>query len=176
MIRPHKTHVSWSALVWHKAAIQRHATTSWLFVLNRNPTLDRLHSWNPDTLTTCLLCGSDSESRDHLFFDCAFSAEVWLLINCRLNLHTAPNSWNATLTWLPTAHIDRYVRLALLQAWQSAIYGIWFERNTRMHSGLTQSPAVVARKALRIVIDKCFALRFLGSALGFLLLQIWHPL
>ncbi|CAN6823545.1 unnamed protein product, partial [Brassica oleracea var. botrytis] len=91
------------------------------------------------------------------------------------NLHTAPNSWNATLTWLPTAHSDRYVRFALLQGWQSAIYGIWFERNTRFHSGLTHSLDVVTRNSLRIVIDKCYAMCSLGSALGSLLLQIWHP-
>ena len=175
VIRPHKPLVSWSTLVWHKAAIPRHATTAWLFVLNRNPTLDRLQSWNPDNLTTCLLCGSGLESRNHLFFDCASSVVVWLLITRRLNLHTAPYSWNATLTWLPTAHSDRYVRVALLQGWQAAIYGIWFERNTRFHTGLTHSPDVVARNSLRIVIDKCYAMCSLGSALGSLLLQIWHP-
>lgn len=137
--------------------------------------MDRLHSWNPDTLTTCLLCGSGLESRGHLFFYCAYLAEVWLLINRRLKFHTAPNSWNAILTWLPTAYNDRYVRLALLQDWQSVIYGIWFERNTYMHSGLTHSPEVVSRNALRIVINKCYVLCCLGSALDFLLKQIWHP-
>ncbi|CAN7048253.1 unnamed protein product, partial [Brassica oleracea var. botrytis] len=40
------------------AAIPRHATTSWLFILNRNPTLDRLSSWGIDIERTCLLCGT----------------------------------------------------------------------------------------------------------------------
>lgn len=47
--------------------IPQHATTTSLFVLNRNPTLDRLANWNADTLTTCLLCGVANESREHLF-------------------------------------------------------------------------------------------------------------
>ncbi|CAA0359938.1 unnamed protein product [Arabidopsis thaliana] len=48
---------SWVPLVWHKAVIPRHAITSWLFILNRNPTLDRLSTWGFDIELDCLLCG-----------------------------------------------------------------------------------------------------------------------
>lgn len=41
-IRPTRPSVPWSSLVWHKVAIPKDATNTWLFILNRNPTLDRL--------------------------------------------------------------------------------------------------------------------------------------
>ncbi|KAF3495158.1 hypothetical protein DY000_02053872, partial [Brassica cretica] len=75
VISPHKPAVSWAQLVWHKAMIPQHATTTSLFFLNRNPTLDRLANWNGDTLTTSLLCGVANESREHLFFESLL--QIW---------------------------------------------------------------------------------------------------
>ncbi|KAL0733711.1 hypothetical protein Bca4012_009921 [Brassica carinata] len=147
-VRPRKQAVSWASLVWDKAIIPRHATTAWLFLLNRNPTLDRIHSWDAESLTTCLLCGMANESRDHLFFECQFSLQVWLIIINRLLLPSAPSTWSVILPWLPHAHGDSFRRLALIQGWQAALYCLWQERNARMHAGLTLSPAVVARRAV----------------------------
>ncbi|CAA7052246.1 unnamed protein product [Microthlaspi erraticum] len=67
-IRSTNPEVFWAPLLWHKAGLARHQTTSWLFLLNRNPTMDRMTSWGYETEGICLLCGLDSESRDHLFF------------------------------------------------------------------------------------------------------------
>ena len=131
--------VSWASLVWHKAIVPRHTTNAWLFVLNRNPTLDRIHNWDAESLTTCLLCGLENESHDHLFFECQYSLQVWLRIINRLSLPTPPSAWTAILLWLPHAHGDGFRRLALLQGWQAAIYFLWQERNARMHSSLTLS-------------------------------------
>lgn len=45
--------------------IKNFATTSWLlFILNRNPTFDRIAAWNPDSEAVCLLCGNSNGSRD----------------------------------------------------------------------------------------------------------------
>ncbi|KAL0796690.1 hypothetical protein Bca101_068067 [Brassica carinata] len=175
IIRPRKPVNSWSSLVWHKTTIPRHATTTWLFVLNRNPTLDRLHNWNPDTLTTCLLCGVSDESRDHLFFECQYSCEVWRKVTSKLNLNAPPSNWSSILLWLPQAGADPHVRLALLMGWQSAIYYLWYERNARMHLGITRPSLYVASRCIDTVIDRCHALCSLGSPRGPPLLRIWFP-
>ncbi|XP_020881839.1 uncharacterized protein LOC9313537 [Arabidopsis lyrata subsp. lyrata] len=112
----------WAPLVWHKAAIPRHVITSWLFILNRNPTLDRLSSWGYDVELDCLLCGLAHESRNHLFFNCVFSVEVWRLITQRLHISSSPLLWDQILLWLPTTLVSRNKILALLQGWQGAIY------------------------------------------------------
>lgn len=118
-IRPHLPVKAWAPLLWHKGLIPRHATTTWLFILDRNPTLDRLLSWGLDVDTICLLCGNADESRNHLFFECPYSVEVWSSICARLNFTSPPTSWNATMAWLPNASSDRSIKIALLQAWQA---------------------------------------------------------
>ncbi|CAA7020346.1 unnamed protein product [Microthlaspi erraticum] len=56
-IRPTKPEVFWASLLWHKAGLARHQTITWLFLLNRSPTLDRMATWGYDTEGVCLLCG-----------------------------------------------------------------------------------------------------------------------
>ncbi|KAL0682982.1 hypothetical protein Bca4012_049830 [Brassica carinata] len=66
----------WAPLVW-KETTPRHATTTWLFILNRNHTFDRLALWDAEMETICLQCGEGEESHDYLFFDCSFSYVIW---------------------------------------------------------------------------------------------------
>ncbi|XP_024009769.1 uncharacterized protein LOC112085039 [Eutrema salsugineum] len=125
-------------LVWHKARIHKHAFSTWLFVLDRNPTLDRLLRWGCDVEQTCLLC---------------VSAEVWRMVLALLHFPTPPTSWNSILLWLPGASNDKFMRLALLQAWQACIYEIWRERNRRFHDGISFSPTKIfhlVRSVVRI--------------------------
>lgn len=105
-LRVIKPQVPWFSSVWHKAAIPKHSICYWLFILNRSPTLDRLSSWGLDVESTCLLCGTCIESRDHLFFECSYSSFIWLSVVQRLTVQQPPLSWNLCLNWiLPNAAI-----------------------------------------------------------------------
>ncbi|XP_023644311.1 uncharacterized protein LOC111832174 [Capsella rubella] len=163
----------WAPLVWHKATIPKHALTSWLFILNRNPTLDRLSTWGFDIDLDCLLCGLAQESRNHLFFECDFSAEVWRLITQKLRLSSPPFLWDQILLWLPTASASKHQKLALLQGWQGAIFELWRERNRRFHEGLSLSPVTIATLIISTLNNKCNAMLQLGLKRGISLLQCW---
>ncbi|CAA7033781.1 unnamed protein product [Microthlaspi erraticum] len=173
LIRPKKPEQWWSQLVWNKAGIPKHQTTSWLFVLNRNPTLDRVVSWGYDTEASCLLCGSEQETRDHLFFECPFSTDVWRKINLKLNLTDPPLNWQQILQWLNRATSSAEVKLALLQGWQATVYELWRERNRRYHDGLTMNQDVILKLIFSTVKDKCRALVQLDHSKGSLILQLW---
>lgn len=163
----------WATLVWHKASIPRHSTTTWLFILNRNPTFDRLLSWNVDVEPFCLLCGEGDESRNHLFFECSFSSVVWRFLLRRFRFSSLPLLWSDILLWLPIAHPDAMVKLGILQVWQASIYELWKERNRRSHEGLTQPPARIMRYISETLRDKCSALLSLGHPLGPRLARFW---
>lgn len=137
LIRPSKPVKSWVPLVWHKAGLARHQTTAWLFVLNRNATLDRVAKWDGETEVTCLQCGRSTESRDHLFFVCCYSAAVWRGLTQKLGITNAPLEWDQIIQWLLVSQLQIPKKLALLQAWQGAMYELWRERNRRMHDGTT---------------------------------------
>ncbi|CAA7043732.1 unnamed protein product [Microthlaspi erraticum] len=130
-------------------------------------------SWGYETDGLCLLCGTEMESHNHLFFQCSFTAFVWRNLFLHLQLSNVPMAWDPLLTWLQDIHLDVTTRLALLQAWQGAIYELWKERNRRMHDGVTLSHSHVLRLVLSSVKDKCRALCNLGSSQGDLLLQKW---
>ncbi|KAF3492859.1 hypothetical protein DY000_02054339 [Brassica cretica] len=79
-----KPSVPWSAVVWCPMGIPRHSFLMWLVVLDRCPTKDRLLRWGlPGVNPICLLCNSQPESRDHLFFQCCYSETVWRTITLR---------------------------------------------------------------------------------------------
>lgn len=177
-VRIVKPVVPWHSLVWNRVAIPKHSTTTWLFMLDRNPTLNRLSSWGLDVESTCLLCGNEQESRDHLFFDCSFSNQIWVQLMHRLSLSSAPLKWEDTIAWLPSASSSAIISLAILQGWQACIYEIWRERNRRVHDGVTLPSHKVFHKILCLLINKATALRNTGSSKGQPLICLWtsgHP-
>ena len=44
-IRPRKEKVTWFKLVWHSLNVPKHVFISWLAILNRLPTKDRMKAW-----------------------------------------------------------------------------------------------------------------------------------
>ncbi|XP_024007936.1 uncharacterized protein LOC112083946 [Eutrema salsugineum] len=175
MIRNRKAQVAWFPLVWHKVAIPKHAFSAWLFTLNRNPTLDRLSAWGLDVENTCLLCGSSTESRNHLFFECTYSYEVWREVLAHLHLSFIPGSWNEVVLWLPTATTTKVQFLALVQGWQASMFEIWAERNRRFHDGFSLRPSQVLLKILAVLRNKSRALLQIGSKYGDGLVALWTP-
>lgn len=73
-LRPRKNKVQWSKQVWFSQGIPRYSFITWLTVLNRLSTEDRMRNWG--VIQGCVLCGERDETRDHLFFDCPYSFTV----------------------------------------------------------------------------------------------------
>ncbi|KAL0644150.1 hypothetical protein Bca4012_042440 [Brassica carinata] len=164
---------SWTSLVWHSASIPKHAINSWLFMLNRNTTMDRLLSWSLDVEGTFLLCGLQQESRYHLFFECVFSAEVWRTSLIHLGDSNAPTSWQSVIDWLSIFPQDGLLKLVVLQIWQASLYGIRKERNRRFHLGTTVSPSKISDGAIRVERSKAITLKNSGRNLGSEILAFW---
>lgn len=76
-LRKKKIVVEWWSLVWFNFTIPKQAFLLWLTVQNRLTTGDRLLTWDFKGDTQCVFCRHCTESRDHLFFLCSFSARIW---------------------------------------------------------------------------------------------------
>ena len=50
---------------------------TWMIMLSRLPTRDRLLSWGMSISALCPLCSNAPESHAHLFFGCPYSVAVW---------------------------------------------------------------------------------------------------
>ncbi|PKI74577.1 hypothetical protein CRG98_004904 [Punica granatum] len=79
-IRDKMAEVEWHRLLWTSPLIPRHCFISWLAIRGRLSTLDRISRWKKDISSSCVLCGTEEEKRDHIFFSCPFSTDVWVKI------------------------------------------------------------------------------------------------
>lgn len=69
-LRPRGPVQDWTATVWFKGSVPRHAFHLWFTQLDRLPTRTRLASWGLPIDQSCCLCGNALENRDHLFLRC----------------------------------------------------------------------------------------------------------
>ncbi|KAF2568769.1 hypothetical protein F2Q68_00024701 [Brassica cretica] len=95
-IRDSRPKVFWNKAVWFSKGIPKHKTLTWLFLLNRCPTRDRLLSWGLQTDPSCLLCNNHPESRNHIFFDCSFTRSIWRPLSRKIGLTSPSDSWDDT--------------------------------------------------------------------------------
>lgn len=76
-----------------------HCFISWLVHLDRLPTKLRIFKFNANQPTSCELCGAP-KSRDHLFFSCSFTSQVWKNVLGTLGkTGPASTSWDQLVAW-----------------------------------------------------------------------------
>ncbi|VVB00901.1 unnamed protein product [Arabis nemorensis] len=98
-IHPPGQRVGWFKAVWFKGRIPKHSFICWVTARNRMHTRDRLRSWGLQVSPRCLLCDVEDETRQHLFFNCPYSHEIWYAFYSVMNL-TPPTDFEQCLLWL----------------------------------------------------------------------------
>lgn len=162
----------WTKAIWFPRAIPRHSFHSWLVYLNRCPTRDRMIQWGIQVSPTCLLCNLSAESRDHLYFDCSFSYELWRMVASRCRI--APSrTWASTITRMEALSLPKAFRLLTLLVWQATIYWLWSERNARLHNHIFRSPDLIFSLLDRQIRNKIFSFRNSNPTLSSMMLQRW---
>uniref|UniRef100_A0A1J3HRV0 Reverse transcriptase zinc-binding domain-containing protein n=1 Tax=Noccaea caerulescens TaxID=107243 RepID=A0A1J3HRV0_NOCCA len=154
-IHPRTEPVFWHKAVWFKDHIPRHAFGCWVVARNRMHTRDRLISWGLSVSPLCLLCNAQHENRQHLFFDCAFTAEIWRSYVAAANL-SPPTLFEDLLRWIVKPSNDKNLNRIMRLLFQATIYLIWKERNTRLHDNTSRSPSsikVVINQLMRCKLD-----------------------
>lgn len=100
---------------------------------NRMSTLDRVALWCQGLDTTCVLCKSAAESRDHLFFECSFSTQVWEYIAKGVLRSSYTNVWSEILAFIEDERRENMSKFCLRYALQATLYAVWRERNKIKH-------------------------------------------
>lgn len=68
-------------IIWNRYLIPKHAFHIWLVCHERPLTRDRLKTWGMAVVdASCVLCGQQAESIDHLYFECAYSKSLLQLV------------------------------------------------------------------------------------------------
>ena len=156
-----------------KKGIPKFKTLTWLFILDRCPTRNRLISWGLQSDPTCLLCNREPESRDHLFFCCDYSFSVWGTLARNLNLLLPSNSWNDTLEALINLNGDRHLRFLITLAWQASIYELWRERNNRLHRKVYRSSSAILSSIKAVIKNMISSFRDINGDFSSTTMQLW---
>ncbi|KAG7578747.1 Endonuclease/exonuclease/phosphatase superfamily [Arabidopsis thaliana x Arabidopsis arenosa] len=176
-LHPSPISVPWHKAVWFKDRVPKHAFICWVVTWNRLHTRDRLARWGLPIPKVCVLCNDLAESRDHLFFQCRFSSDIWGFFTAAARLNP-PSQFMNCLTWLLSASRDKNLSLIIKHIFQATIYFIWKERNLRIHSGVARHCNLIIKEIQLIVRARLDPLSRAQSSLqpGSSLLCSWFGL
>lgn len=114
---------------------------------NRLSTSDRIIKWNPNIDTTCVLCKQNIETKNHLFFSCSYSNQIWGKLMKEL-LRTQYTEERDDIIALLLDRQYNQVKLFLMRyAFQVTVHTIWRERN-RMRHGEKHLPYTLTLKTI----------------------------
>ncbi|XP_039042882.1 uncharacterized protein LOC120181927 [Hibiscus syriacus] len=129
--------VCWHCLVWFPGLVPKFSLITWMAILDRLPTNDRLARFGIATDGVCGLCSSGLETRNHIFSECTFANETWCAILLLCGLNQTSLGWNDLLQWLLLNLKGKSLMVHMLMlAWIGFIYCIWEERNRRQFRGV----------------------------------------
>ncbi|XP_013631555.1 uncharacterized protein LOC106428217 [Brassica napus] len=173
LIRQAAPIVNWHTGIWFQQATPKYAFCTWLALHNRLTTGDRMITWSSSIDPACIFCQHGIETRNHLFFECVFTAAVWTkLTRGLLGTHFSTN-WDSILSLLVSNTLDCRVRFLVRVVFQTSLLSLWRERNERRH-GSTPTPSASLVKFIdRQVKNKCLSIPVTGNQRLGALLQLW---
>ncbi|CAI8616178.1 unnamed protein product [Vicia faba] len=117
--------------------IPKHSFIAWLAVQNRLKTRDRLKKMQIIMDSTCMLCGEQEESRDHLLFQCTYNRKCWQAIKSWLNWKMETCNINNVTSWINNVVV--------------VIYQIWKIRNNAFWNQCVLLPKMFVKNIMNDV-------------------------
>lgn len=91
--------VEWSNLIWGNFILPRDSLNAWLVAWCRLSTKLRQKNMGLNISEECIPCHNDSESGEHLFFQCQASAAILDLVTGFLKVSSVPKKWHLLIPW-----------------------------------------------------------------------------
>ena len=173
LLRVSKPQCAWGRGIWFPQAAPKFAFISWLAVLNRLSTLDRVAVWSQGVDTTCLLCQSATESRSHLFFECSYSGQVWEKMVKGILGNEFTNDWVGIVGLISDATREKKSLFCIRYALQAVLHAVWRERNKVKHGGKLMPLPILQKLVDKGIRNKISVLRMRGVRDMELLMQFW---
>lgn len=157
-LHPDPALVPWYKAVWFKKKIPKHAFITWLLVWDRMKTRGKLIAWGINVPASCLLCGHMNESTTHLFFECDYSNDVWNRLFARSRIQYPNTSMEGIVPWITAGPAEGKFREVIKIIFQAAVYYIWKERNSRLHSNISRPTSLLVKDIFLQLRAKLYSL------------------
>ncbi|XP_043721016.1 uncharacterized protein LOC122668529 [Telopea speciosissima] len=130
-IRTRAARIDWSEAVWFEGSIKSHSFIAWRCLSDALPTRDNLIHRHIPTPHHCVFCWVGTERRNHLFFGCPFTNDIWKNIYdfCFHDGATPSNAIDAAISVRYVAGRAGKLGLVIKLAFCATIKHIWSERN-----------------------------------------------
>lgn len=133
LLRNKKSTCDWARGVWFSYATPKYAFMAWLSVLDRMSTMDRVVKWSRGSDVQCVLCKNAPESRNHLFFECDISAQVWEYVAKGVLKQEYTTVWSEIIHIISDKKREKKNLYCIRYAFQAVLYALWRERNQIKH-------------------------------------------
>lgn len=147
----------WHNYIWRPFIPPKFSFITWLAVLGRLPTRDRLNFLNISQ--TCPLCSTGLESSKHLFFECRITSSIWNNIKLWLGIRVGNSTILSTIKWCKRSRTGAAIKnKARRCALTAIVYFIWKARNLLVFEGKTFDPGDVERRVKVHIYTSLFSL------------------
>ncbi|CAN1153049.1 LINE-1 retrotransposable element ORF2 protein [Linum perenne] len=131
-IRPTAPKVKWYEAVWKDLSIPRRSFITWLIVIDRVATKDKIKRWSPNIAAECELCGNAEESREHLFAECGYVNLIFSTLLPEMN----GKNWGEVIDYAAAWTVGAKVKKLI---WRSILALIWEERCRRVFTQMRRT-------------------------------------
>nr|TKS06527.1 hypothetical protein D5086_0000121650 [Populus alba] len=147
-----------------KGHIPRHSFILWLACLGRLHTMDRLSAAGIIQNASCILCGLQTETHEHLFFNYTTSRQVWQTVNTVATIYWPSCNWSDLLQWGAVNYNKKndVQHLIVCLLLTTTVYHLWQERNKRVFSNQYQSASTLAEEVFQQVRLQLTTMKFSG--------------
>ncbi|KAL9665317.1 hypothetical protein QQ045_020734 [Rhodiola kirilowii] len=140
--------VDWHSLVWNRFNTPTASNYTFLAAHDRLLTRARLRSCGMVTPPECALCSEAKETRDHLFFCCRISRNIYDNVLKYLKVADAPCQWHLLSPWFMGRKKNILQTRMIAAGITASIYEIWKMRNLKIF----RQNIVVANNTSRSII------------------------
>lgn len=163
----------WYKSIWFTHSTPKYAFMAWLAIKNRLSTGDRTQHWNTGASVSCVFCQEPLETRNHLFFTCQYSKEVWRHLTLNLLGLKYTDEWDSILAILLDDTQDNILLFLLRYTFQAMIHTIWCERNNRRHGEQGNPCTRLVKTVDKQIRNRLSTIREMGDARYSKGMELW---
>ncbi|XP_013646145.1 uncharacterized protein LOC106350855 [Brassica napus] len=174
MTRVSAAQCDWGGSIWFSQATPKFAFR--LAIRGRLATMDRVAVWSQGVDTTCVLCKRASETRNHLFFECSFSTQIWEPLMKGILRNSYSGKWEELISLLATSPMEKKKQFCFRYTLQATVYMLWRERNRRRHGEQPIHATVLTKHIDKAIRNKLSLVQSKGIGGLEVSLQYWFGL
>ncbi|XP_074297059.1 uncharacterized protein LOC141627734 [Silene latifolia] len=148
ILRPRSQVVTWHQYIWHHWTVPKHRFLGWLLVRKAMQVKEKLFALGICQDDLCLLCGSASETHQHLFEECVYSKRILMGMaqRCKVSLPTGD-----ILQWIWQQAWSQVKKGILICSFMACYYFIWKKRNRVRCEQILGHPDFVCKHVYQVV-------------------------